>query len=734
MARKNRRRSKPATSNGDTQNPTATKSLGKYDMITSHRNLMKDGFHPAVTSKSPEEIEKAWVSKLEGLLTLPTQEEFMGKPGQGEPSLPLTYLTTAMLLFRYETRHNGKDINGTNMLAKIVNAVDIGCEVANFLFAHGWRTVLHAAVTSSSSWSAIANSARIWDFYASDLRTNGLSGVLLAVTPEHTVGEMNMAYDMDPYGLNPGCAISSWCADAKKVEREIYLSIYLIHGRASGGRYRKKHSKYSAKEIRDILPVDFLAEEIVSTVRSVQDVARIWGSCQFTSSPQHYLFEPQAVFSAVRLKSLLEHISQQRSSYQVLYFQKIPYLDRRVIAIILRACPLVRMVGIYDCPLIHFGDVLCLIDLIYEINYNRRQAALPEITAFDFYPAYQKGTPFTSDTTATYGLTWGPQKLDVVQRGFFNIILKAFMKAKRMKLDLLFDKDKAFCDYLHQVPNYPLAVPTFLDAMHRLLETKEKECRKRALYDLLKPVRIGLENRIDHDWPKWYMDVMGRCMVFCSSCGFETNEEFYGAFAREMPPTKRVCSGCTLQSWLDGEPDHLKRHKKQILDTLCPNWNGLQFNADAPLPQAINQVIKLRSTESTRTEEQHIAVDSNGEMYGRRVTAALVRDNKMHYDSLQNLPTLTELTGRRNHKTWGHFFNKCNNLDVYCRIIRRIREENDGEAMPLIKTRIDGGMPDHVEELQPPKPPTGGVPSNDFVSAAALYIGLTMKGWAGSQS
>lgn len=48
----------------------------------------------------------------------------------------------------------------------------------------------------------------------------------------------------------------------------------------------------------------------------------------------------------------------------MLHFEKTPFLDRRVLAAVLRACPNLTMLGVYDCPLIHFGDVICILDMI----------------------------------------------------------------------------------------------------------------------------------------------------------------------------------------------------------------------------------------------------------------------------------------------------------------------------------------------------------------------------------
>jgi len=143
---------------------------------------------------------------------------------------------------------------------------------------------------------------------ASDFRTNGNSGVLLAVTPECTVGEMKQAHDLDPYGLHPSNSLSSWCAEAMKLEKEIFFSIHLVHGRIKGKAGRRHKEKQEKLEAKEILPVDLLAEEIVYTIRGIRDVTTIWGASQFVSGPPCRLFDPPAIFSVSRLKGLCKSI------------------------------------------------------------------------------------------------------------------------------------------------------------------------------------------------------------------------------------------------------------------------------------------------------------------------------------------------------------------------------------------------------------------------------------------
>lgn len=88
-------------------------------------------------------------------------------------------------------------------------------------------------------------------------------------------------------------------------------------------------------------------------------------------------------------------IFEQRNSIRVLHFEKIELLDRRLLAVILRGCPKVTMLGIYNCPLINFGDVICLLDLIGQVNKARDAEGHPRVKAFDFFPSMNPECPLT---------------------------------------------------------------------------------------------------------------------------------------------------------------------------------------------------------------------------------------------------------------------------------------------------------------------------------------------------
>lgn len=564
------------------------------------------------------------------------------------------------------------------------------------------------------------------------------------MAPEYTIGEFHHTETYDPCGLDAENPLGSWFSEAMKIETEIYVSIGTLHRRLN----KQRRSQPS------LAPV---TEELVAYTRHLGDSKSIHGSNQFRASPSSQVFDPSAYFTVTRLRLMskfqpfpsrptteantnaVQKILEQRAGIKVLYFQKTPHLDRRILAIILRACPHVEMIGIYDCPLIHFGDVLCLLDLIHEINSKRKEDNLPVIKALDFFPRYHEGMPYEHPWAETYGLTWGPQKLDIVQRGFFCIVLKAFMKAKAMKLDLLFSKGNAFCDFLFKVPNYSLAVPSFLDAMFRLVDLQLKKKRgtqnehKQLVYDLLKPVRIDLEKNISHDWPHWYTKIMGKYLVFCSSCGYEMLEEFFTAASRNSQPHTRVCAGCLLQLKLDDEGDHLKKKKAATLTTLFPEWDGRSFNHDAPLAAAARGIISLKPTVSECRAPPALIVNNHGDVFQPPFEQPLVRNNKIHFDSLQNLPSLADLVGNSKAvKLWRTVYHQSNNLDMYSRLVRRLREENrdvGGDGRPFERTRFDGGMPDHVEERQPPRMLQEYKLSRSFSNVVALETMVYDNGW-----
>ncbi|PFH62110.1 hypothetical protein XA68_15071 [Ophiocordyceps unilateralis] len=719
---------------GSSQNRTV-QVITKYDMTLSQQRLLKEGFHPAVTNKSKAQLLDIAGRMIQNHWTRPVKDKYReGQVWSLHSYNARSRLTRGLLYFRKELGHGGFDHEAKaagnvagNGLVRLLDTVDIGGIVAQNIFVQGYKAVHNVAMASSQTWNSLVASTKLWDFFAGELFANGPAAAFIAIAPEYTVGEFAYVDKYDPAGLGAEDGLYGWFKKARNAEQGIYIALSELH------RFLKRRRKPQT-----VPCMGHLTDTIQQLTRLLTDVKHIHGSNQFHSTVSSQVFDPSANFCLMRLQKMMNGILQRRSALKVLYFQKIPFLDRRVLAVILRACPLVEMVGIYDCPLMHFADVICLLDLIHEVNGQRRRDGNPIIRALDFYPRYHHGMPFQHWTAETFGLTWGPQSRDVAQRGFFTIILKAFMKAKALRLDLLFDKGKAFRDFLYMTPNYSLAVPTFLDALYRISDLRRNKAGpthefRQALYDLLKPVRVGLE-KVQYDWPKYFTETMGNHLVFCSSCGYEMLQEFFTNAVRIAPPHQRVCAGCNLSRRLDTEDDHLKTEKMKILDLLFPSNVRRDFNRDAPLGYEAEGLIKLKTTETTRPPPPPLTLNSDGHIYQPQFQHAMVRDNKINFDSVQTLPTLEQMMNDQVCRArWSRALNGGHHLDMYSRLCRRLCDESEADAGKTkrkldLRRRVDGGLPDHPEEHQPPRL-KGMALSHSFASLVDLEVYLYDNGW-----
>lgn len=375
----------------------------------------------------------------------------------------------------------------------------------------------------------------------------------------------------------------------------------------------------------------------------------------------------------------MTQIAIQTDAITVLHLHETSLVDRRVAAVLLRGCGNVTTLGIFNCPLLHFGDLIALLDLIYEVNQQRGKQAKARVESFDFFPQYYSRLPFKIGNSSDFGLTSGPLKRDIIQRGFYNILLKGFLKAMAMKLHLLFEPGQALQTFLFEVPNPPLQVSCFLDAVLRLMKVKDEMLESneglQALYDVLKPVRLGLDSGMGSDWPGWYKSMTSRGLWFCSSCGYSLREEFFPVAEGQTSCHRRICAGCSFQSWLDAE--HYEAHQESVtaLNSLFPDWERYQFNLDAPIPREIRKLVFLQSRKAIAPHTPSAILNAEGYIVANPTPPPLVRDNKIKFDSVQGLPTLGKLIGEEYEENWSDFVEECRKVDVYSRIVTAWRAE-----------------------------------------------------------
>lgn len=689
---------------------TAQERPDEYTMSLSRQRLELEGFHPLASGqRSASEIIESWKDLLRRQIDAP--------PIQA----PSMRMTRAFLLLRDEPTPASEPRVGS--FENLITSQAVGPRVLTELFARGHRSALHLALTSKRMWLILAASVNYFDFYAGRLQNLGPSGIFVCAAPEFTLGEMMATRLTDPYGFQSATPFTSWHNAAITREMEAVDTLFMVRTRIDKEKTTSGGS--GSQPVPEFLRRMF-NEPTLRAILAIEKPKNIFKTNQFISLPSESAFEPPMIYSATRLQLLLIKMFNQRENTKVLHFRQVPFFDRRILAIILRACPNVTMLGVYDCPLIHFGDLIPLLDLIHEINMERKLQNTPMIRGFDFYPSFHKG--LSANEHQVYGLTADSMDRDIIQRGLFAILMKGFLKARQLNLDLLFEPGRALKAFLFRIPNPPLSIPTFFDGLCRYLESGASDTpdtqRRRALYDLTMPIRLGLEPDLGDSF---YQKDMGRYLPFCSSCGYEMLYELFSAGTRRVDPHRRVCAGCSLQDLLDKQPHDMRDWKVGLLAKLMPDWNGLVFNKDAPTGDC--DLMSLKATQTVRNEPSPLHINRKGELAARHDAIQLLRDNKSPADSLQNLPALQDLVeGAGSDCRWTDLFNHCHKADIYARARMCINAEAKKKERKN-KELVSKRPRDWYGEVWRREKHAREVQSFDYRSAVLFHLELESKEW-----
>ncbi|KAL7939627.1 hypothetical protein V8C35DRAFT_326562 [Trichoderma chlorosporum] len=692
-----------------------------YGMIESKRRLKQRGFHRNVTSKTVRQMP-AFKEAVKSLAD--RKKQAAAAPAASPVTAPA--------------------------IGPVVGHMYLGPKILEDVFRDGHQTAMKFSLTSSKMFKLTSDGVNRWDFCAMNYVVQVPSSVMVVVVPQHTVGDIIDAQKRYKLKLNS----VEWVNVRRKLESEQDFDNYKLRSiemeqmflewaRIWRAECLRVAGPYWTTEDPDIDPLttDRAKEwwdedpEGINAVGSLKPIGETWLANQFEGSANK-LHKMPICLAMESLFKLMSELHRARSHIEVLHLHAVPLVDRRMLAIMLRGLPHVTMVGVYNCPLIHFGDIIPLLDLIHEINVDRREKNMPRIKAFDFFPCFNQGMPYAHANAATYGISWGPIEMDIGQRGFYAIILKAVMKSKGLGLDLLFSPRHAFMDYLTKVPNIPLGVYGFLDAVYRYMEVRKYDADRcnlklQAIYDMLKPIRVTLNDYVADDWPKYYIREMGKTFLCCSSCGYETFEDFFPANSKKRRARhQQTCCACLLQKALDEESDHFKTKKKELLDRLCPDWHREAFNQDAPLFAGGAGLIRLESTETIRPPSIHRPFLVDGLLRFSPYWQPLLRDQKKVYDSLVKLPSLENVALDSDYRRrWSDAIVFAVKDDVHRLCILELKgtyqRGSKRQRIPAYgPTREDGGSPDHPDEAQPP---ASKVKRSFFDHKKALNIARWMK-------
>ncbi|KAM0344362.1 hypothetical protein ACHAPU_007546 [Fusarium lateritium] len=744
MAGKNRRQRGKRPGNTDvlpkkTVSPDPTPSYTQYNGKESRKALEERGaYHPLITNKTPHEIAEEFKLKTLDGLCRATREEFLNgmispfqglyveadflvvtecassssenenseltssssgnqSPGQtssssGDQSSELTSLPSGYQSPEPVSPHL-RLLNGSQ---------SPGLLLGKLFASHGLKQLESIAIADEQGWNTLSEGLAVWNFTTGSFQGDPMGSVFLCIAPQITQATFQQSPEMvklENQSLNQVCRLIAevrnncgptppyWDRDEKR---------------------RLQAEGDSAEVQRDSA---IWGRRLVKMIQALENNECLRAKIKRAVDPLPHLGHSMSKQVAVKLMfDFLLSIYKRRNMITILHLHKVPLLDRRLIAIILRACPHVTVVGIYECPLVHFGDIMCLLDIIHEVNLERDKLKIPRVETFDFYPRYHAGMPYYTESGVydflTYGITWRAHNNNYVQRGVLAILLQAVLKSRRMGLGRLMDHDGAFMTYLLNLPMVPSTVLNFLDGLYRYLDVKatnpdDLDALKRATYDMSKAIRAGIET-IDDDGPR-YMERLGSALVFCSSCGYETLPEFFGGDQIRNQPHQRACSACYLQTWLHEEEDHHKQEAKNMMGVYFPDWEPRGFNIDAPLLKEGQDLMRMKTRKVERDPEPLMQLLPNGEFFMPQFEIQFVRNAKIQDDCVQGLPDLeTLLLKKKLHDQ--EMSNIALATDAERTVALLLRDqypEGKGEPYPAFaRTRFDRGAPDHYDESQ----------------------------------
>ncbi|KAM0203537.1 hypothetical protein ACHAPA_000507 [Fusarium lateritium] len=722
MPRNSRQKGARANNNAAQKPAPDDDCITEYGPKQARRELVERGYHPLVTKKSCQVVDEDNLEKSENDLYKPYRHQFLADVFSVFCGI---YADTNMLITDIESESSSPENQTSEPISSRVRLFDgrqpPGQLLGELFASQGIKQLEQFAVADPEGYNTMSQGMAIWDFATSAFHGTPCGHVFLCLTPDRSQEDSEQSATiskLEDQSRAQVCRLIAYVrnhcgpTDPYWVEED-WRDEELLETVTPGDTPEVKHDSatWGRVLVRMIqsLPNTCLRSEVNNIVDPLPHM-------------DYYMSKQVA---AKCIFDLLGSIFERRNLIQVLHFHKTPLLDRRLIAIILRACPHVKVIGIYECPLIHFGDIICLLDLIHEVNLERDKQGLPRVESLDFYPRYNTGMPYLTHQSreySAYGLLWKAQQNDTVQRGVLAILLQAVLKSRRMGLSLLMDHDAAFMTYLSNLPLMPAMVFDFLDGLYRYLDLQKVDpdnCNalKQAMYDMTKAIRIGLE-RLDKDWPNYYMKEMGKGLVFCSSCGYELLPEFYIGAELRNQPHRRTCSACYLQFWLDREQDHQKIPARDLMSVFYPDWEPKAFNVDAPLLKEGRELVRMGTRKSVRDPEPLIRILPNGEQYVPTFKIELVRDFKDHEDSVQGLPDLETLLLEKKlrEQDMSIVALRADTDRTVALLLRADFPKQKGPCIAFARTRKDGGAPDHYDESQ------GGVPLRDRCLNGGMHI------------
>ncbi|KAL2877695.1 hypothetical protein SGCOL_007033 [Colletotrichum sp. CLE4] len=285
---------------------------------------------------------------------------------------------------------------------------------------------------------------------------------------------------------------------------------------------------------------------------------------------------------------MLRSLFQFGGALTALRLHEVPMMDIRILELILSACPVLEILGVFKCELLHVAHINQILDLVFQ----RATKTGKKLRSLQFYP--RSYTEPAHNRTGTHVLSWNPLKTNVETSIFVTVFL-AILKAVPMGIDLV-SEGQLFRRFLDMVPMKPGQMALFLHHVHKWLDaaktpkaydwlTEEispqgKFCDPRllmledqVLLSMLQGTKEG-KTMEKHRRPIYYHE-----KYECCGCGCQMLAVLFRREMKSRHADHRFCRICDLRGELNAESHHRLHEKRMMLNSFLYSPKDTEDNA-----------------------------------------------------------------------------------------------------------------------------------------------------------
>ncbi|PQE21773.1 ribosomal L36 protein [Rutstroemia sp. NJR-2017a WRK4] len=278
--------------------------------------------------------------------------------------------------------------------------------------------------------------------------------------------------------------------------------------------------------------------------------------------------EPKQPLYAIQISNLHKmcvSMSNFADYLQNIQLHRIPFLSCHVLELLIPQMRKLKVLGIYQCQLIHLGEGLALLDILKTDRPRGRENQV----ALDWSPNYHQG-PTVKDMKVgipySYGVSWDDTGSVVsdTRIAIWQLISSIILQARMQDIDFE-GPHTAFRRWLEKSPCWEVD-----QTLKIILDPNS------TLHDIVawvafpefkgRPERIEGPKKLGNkpEGSLWMLDI-----YTCGDCGARIPGVYFNYAQIRKYQLDSVdhprCMGCILSDYLDIEEDHYKREKRTII-------------------------------------------------------------------------------------------------------------------------------------------------------------------------